>query len=274
MRNSLKCHPTTAPKPTLRERFAAMKAKAAGLNAGKDRRPDPADPLTASGLLASSAVSIAIHEHLRAYAGRLYAEVYRMEDAGTRAEQERDAFRAVLHTPLASDAERLAYAKAVIERAAGVYGSECHGSTRAAWMPTAYRNLAFGEYVPEPDMAGHQPAAVDTPSATAPAAPPGLSNVEAELTALVAEYEGFARVSDEAVTREDDVGLPLPDDLDNAIDRVRHFTNQGREDIVRYAMALPATTLLGFGLKAVKGGPIPGRCGGVKPGQWRPQLER
>jgi len=24
----------------------------------------------------------------------------------------------------------------------------------------------------------------------------------------------------------------------------------------------------------VKGGPIPGRCGGVKPGQWRPQLER
>ena len=25
---------------------------------------------------------------------------------------------------------------------------------------------------------------------------------------------------------------------------------------------------------AVKGGPIPGRCGGVKPGQWRPQLER
>ncbi|TXN26160.1 hypothetical protein FV227_05125 [Methylobacterium sp. WL119] len=155
MRNSLKCHPNTDPKPTLREWFAAMKAKASTLNAGKDRRPDA----TAFVPPASSAVSAAIHEHLRAYAGRLYAEVYKTEDAGSRAEQERDAFRAVLHTPLASDAERLAYAKAVIERAAGVHGLECYGNTRGAWMPTAYRNIAFGEYVPEPDMVLPEPDA-------------------------------------------------------------------------------------------------------------------
>ncbi|MCJ2110546.1 hypothetical protein MKK64_04905 [Methylobacterium sp. E-025] len=88
------------------------------------------------------------------------------------------------------------------------------------------------------------------PAPTPPAAHPGLSTVEAELTALVAEYEGFARVSDEAMAREDDAGLPLPENLENAIDRVRHFANLGREDTVRHVMALPATTLLGFGLKA------------------------
>ncbi|TXN26161.1 hypothetical protein FV232_26275 [Methylobacterium sp. WL30] len=71
------------------------------------------------------------------------------------------------------------------------------------------------------------------------------------MTALVAEYEGFTRVGDEAMAREDDAGLPLPESLDNAIDRVRHFANLGREDTVRHAMALPATTLLGFGLKAL-----------------------
>ncbi|TXN73400.1 hypothetical protein [Methylobacterium sp. WL6] len=130
----------------------------------------------------------------------------------------------------------------MIARASGAYGLECHGSGRAAWMPTAYRNLAFGEYAPEPDTADHQPAALATPAS--------LSTVEAGLTALVAEYEGFARVSDEAMTREDEADLPRPDDLDNAIDRVRLFTNLGREDAVRHAMALPATTLLGFGLKA------------------------
>ncbi|MFK5600622.1 hypothetical protein ACFZ8E_27120 [Methylobacterium sp. HMF5984] len=146
MRNPLKL-PTTNLKPTLRERFASMKAKAAGL-ATETSQGRPASPAAnpASAPLAD-AVSAAIDRHTQAYGERLYAEAYRM-------------------------------------------------------------------------------------------------------TALVAEYEGFARVSDEAVTREDEVGLPLPDDLYNAIDRVRHFTNQGREDIVRHAMALPATTLLGFGLKA------------------------
>jgi hypothetical protein len=285
MRNPFKRQPTADPISAMREQRAALEAKASTLNTGKDRRPDA----TASVPPASSAVSVAIHEHLRAYAERLYAQVYKMEDADTRAEQERAAFRTVLHTPLASDAERLAYAKAVIERAAGVYGLECHGNTRAAWMPTAYRNLAFGEYAPESDMAPPTPAAagpvasdlgvalahevvryfgadpinpaLDGDAAlreqaetllrtTAPAAHPGLSTVEAELTALVAEYEGFARVSDEAMAREDDAGLPLPENLENAIDRVRHFANLGREDTVRHVMALPATTLLGFGLKA------------------------
>ncbi|WP_243937708.1 hypothetical protein [Methylobacterium sp. J-059] len=251
----MKRRPSTGPKPTLRERFAAMRAKVAGLNAGKDRQSDPAGSLAASvPLSAAAAVPIAIDRHMRAYAERLYAEAYGTADAGTRAEQERDAFRALLHTPLASDAERLAYATAIIARAAGVYGLECRGSTCAAWMPTAYRNLAFGEYAPEHDMAGHQPTAADTPSASASSlaseAEISSTNVEAELTALVAKYQGFARVSDEAMAREDDAGLPLSDDLDNAIDRVRHFTNLGREDTVRHAMALPATTLLGFGLKA------------------------
>jgi hypothetical protein len=86
--------------------------------------------------------------------------------------------------------------------------------------------------------------------AAAPAAHPGSSVVEAELIALAAEYEGFARASDDATALEDKTGLPLPRLLDNAIDRVRHFTNVGREDTVRRAMALPATTLLAFGLKA------------------------
>ncbi|TXN34149.1 hypothetical protein FV232_23725 [Methylobacterium sp. WL30] len=96
-------------------------------------------------------------------------------------------------------------------------------------------------------------AVPDAPDARAFAvaqAPVSAAKVEAELMALLAEYEGFARVSDDASIREDAVGLPLPDDLDNAIDRVRYFTNQGREDTVRHAMALPATTLLAFGLRA------------------------
>lgn len=37
------------------------------------------------------------------------------------------------------------------------------------------------------------------------------------------------------------------------------------------AMIVLAATVLGGGTYfVVKGGPIPGRCGGVKPGQWRP----
>ena len=289
MRNPFKRQPTADPISAMREQRAALEAKVSTLNAGKDRQPEPAAPQAASAPPASSAVSIAIHEHLHAYAERLYAQVYKMEDADLRADQERAAFWAVLHTPLASDAERFVYAKAVIERAAGVYGLECHGNTRAAWMAVAFRNLAYGEHVPESDMVSPTPAASEPVASdqgvalarevvryfgadpinpalngdaalreqaetllrtTAPAAHPGLSTVEAELTALVAKYQGFARVSDEAMAREDDAGSPLSDDLDNAIDRVRHFTNLGREDTVRHAMALPATTLLGFGLKA------------------------
>ncbi|MCJ2039568.1 hypothetical protein MKK55_11535 [Methylobacterium sp. J-059] len=152
MRNPFKRQPTADPISAMREQRAALEAKASTLNAGKDRQPEPGAPRTASAPPASSAVSVAIHEHLHAYAGRLYAEAYKMDDADTRAEQERAAFWAVLHTPLASDAERLVYAKAVIERASGVYGRECYGNTRAAWMGVAYRNFAFGEYAPESDM--------------------------------------------------------------------------------------------------------------------------
>jgi hypothetical protein len=102
-------------------------------------------------------------------------------------------------------------------------------------------------------MSGTKPDPKADPGARAFAvaqAPVSAAKVEAELMALVAEYEGFTRVSDEATAREDDTGLPLPESLDNAIDRVRHFANLGREDTVRHAMALPATTLLAFGLKA------------------------
>lgn len=98
---------------------------------------------------AGSALDAAIEAYDSAYAHRLYSAVAGEADVVERAEQEREAFRRLLHMPLGSDAARVAYAIAVLGRAAGHHGDECLGEGRTAPLAVAYRNLAHGQFWPE-----------------------------------------------------------------------------------------------------------------------------
>lgn len=81
-------------------------------------------------------------------------------------------------------------------------------------------------------------------------APVGLSNVEAELTALAAEYDDLIRASDEVDTLENEGDGPVPAGLANAIDMAQKHLGRRRRAVVRNVMALPASTVLAFGLRA------------------------
>lgn len=98
---------------------------------------------------AGSALDAAIEAYDAAYAHRLYSAIAGEADVVERAEQEREAFRTLLHMPLGSDAARVAYAKAVLGRAVGYHGDECLGEGRTAPLAVAYRNLAHGQFWPE-----------------------------------------------------------------------------------------------------------------------------
>ncbi|TXM71470.1 hypothetical protein FV218_15160 [Methylobacterium sp. WL69] len=99
---------------------------------------------------AEAALHAALDAHLVAYAHRLHSATSAASDADARADDERRAFRNLLHMPLGTDGARVAYATAILGQACSVYGAECDALDRSSPLPTAYRNLAFGQHAPEP----------------------------------------------------------------------------------------------------------------------------
>ncbi|BCM88127.1 hypothetical protein [Methylobacterium indicum] len=141
-----------APRLSLRERAAALKASAAKVM----RRTPPAaarPPLAGAGK-PSAALAALLAAHEMAYGYALYAEAYGLPDLAERRQAEEEAFRALLHSPLHSDADRAAYAAAVISRQ-----GRCHGEDTAAErdhpMAVAFRNITFGEHAREPEEMRH-----------------------------------------------------------------------------------------------------------------------
>ncbi|SEP21748.1 hypothetical protein SAMN04487843_108233 [Methylobacterium sp. ap11] len=97
----------------------------------------------------SEALAALIKAHELAYGHALFADTYGEPDAAARRQAKEEAFRALLHTPLHSDADRAAYALAVIERQSSALVVD-RSLGRDHPMPVAYRNLRLGEYAREP----------------------------------------------------------------------------------------------------------------------------
>ncbi|KMO39306.1 hypothetical protein VQ02_10215 [Methylobacterium variabile] len=136
-----------APRPSLRERAAALKVSAAKV-IGKGRSPHRW-PRLAGGGAPSKALSDLIEAHMLAYARCLHGMGEEGADVPALRAAEEEAFRALLHTPLTSDADRGCYAAAVIERENG-FLVRGYAGTRNDPLSVAYRNLRFGEHAPEP----------------------------------------------------------------------------------------------------------------------------
>jgi len=178
-----------APRPSLRERYAALKGSAAKV-IGKPTQFAPPKPIGA-GEPSKTLVAL-IDAHQLAYARYLIARSDWSPDLNALRQAEEAAFRALLHSPLRSDADRVAYAVAVIERQSGALGD--HVATgRDHPLSVAYRSLRFGEHareaVPEPvvDPVGSRPAgapAADAPPAPAAHDPARLSAEQIDLSAL------------------------------------------------------------------------------------------
>lgn len=129
-----------APRPSLRERYAALKGSAAKVIGNGPARFSPPKPVGAGKPSATLAAALAAHEMAYGYA--LYTEAYSLPDLAKRRQAEEAAFRALLHTPLHSDADRAAYAAAVISRQMHSLGdasaTEAHRAAR--------RRSAFQEH--------------------------------------------------------------------------------------------------------------------------------
>ncbi|KMO30726.1 hypothetical protein VQ02_27605 [Methylobacterium variabile] len=102
----------------------------------------------------SKTLAARIEAHELAYAHALFAQTYGEPDAQARKQAEEETFRALLHTPLQSDADRVAYALAVIERQTSALVAD-RSFGRDHPMPVAYRNLRFGEHAREPEEMRH-----------------------------------------------------------------------------------------------------------------------
>ncbi|MBK3400053.1 hypothetical protein [Methylobacterium ajmalii] len=134
-----------APRPSLRERAAALKVSAAKVM-GKPARFTPPKPIGAGE--PSKALAVLIDAHQLAYGRYLIARSDWTPDLSALRQAEEEAFRALLHSPLRSDADRVAYAVAVIERQSGALGD--HVVTgRDHPLSVAYRSLRFGEHARE-----------------------------------------------------------------------------------------------------------------------------
>ncbi|KMO24946.1 hypothetical protein VQ02_34540, partial [Methylobacterium variabile] len=120
-----------------------------------------------------------------AYGYALYAEAYGLPDIAERRQAEEEAFRALLHTPLTSDADRAAYAAAVISRQAQSLG-DASATERDHPMAVAFRNIALGEHAREPEALRH----VGRPAEPAPAADPILAAIAASKAATAA-FDAF-----------------------------------------------------------------------------------
>ncbi|WP_125900988.1 hypothetical protein [Methylobacterium indicum] len=102
----------------------------------------------------SAALAALLAAHEMAYGYALYAEAYGMPDLAERRQAEEEAFRALLHSPLHSDADRAAYAAAVISRQGNSRGDDT-AADRDHPMAVAFRNITFGEHAREPKEMRH-----------------------------------------------------------------------------------------------------------------------
>ncbi len=172
-----------APRPSLRERAAALKASAAKVmcrNPASAARP----PLAGAGKpSADLAALLAAHEMAYGYA--LYAEAYGTPDLAERRQAEEEAFRALLHSPLTSDADRAAYAAAVISRQGNSRGDDT-ATERDHPMAVAFRNITFGEHAREPEAMRY----VGRPDAPETAPDPILAAI-ATSKAATAAFDAF-----------------------------------------------------------------------------------
>ncbi len=99
-------------------------------------------------------ISELIHAHEIAYGYALYTEAYGLPDLAERRKTEEETFRALLHAPMHTDADRVAYAIAVISRQAHSLG-DGSATERDHPLAVAYRNLRFGEHAREPEEIRH-----------------------------------------------------------------------------------------------------------------------
>lgn len=129
----------------------------------------------------SKAVAAALAAHEMAYGYALYTEAYGLPDAAERRQAEEEAFRALLHTPLHSDADRTAYAAAVISRQMNSLG-DASATERDHPMAVAFRNISYGEHAREPEAMRH----VGRPAERQPAADPILAAIAASRAASAA----------------------------------------------------------------------------------------
>lgn len=102
---------------------------------------------------------LAIDLHAYAYAERRRSALEGAPDASANAAAEWEAFRALLGIPLVTDADRAAFATAVLERASGSLAEECWRKDPAAPLVLAFRNLAYGENALTPEQ--RQPFAAE-----------------------------------------------------------------------------------------------------------------
>ncbi|KMO15132.1 hypothetical protein [Methylobacterium platani] len=167
-----------APRPTFRERYAALKGSAAKV-IGKPARFTPPKPTGAG--TPSKALAAALAAHEMAYGYALYTEAYGLPDVAERRQAEEEAFRALLHMPLHSDTDRAAYAAAVISRQMHSLG-DASATERDHPMAVAFRNLSFGEHAREPEEMRH----VGRPVEPKTAADPILAAIEEHQAAFAA----------------------------------------------------------------------------------------
>ena len=100
----------------------------------------------------SETLTVLLDAHQLAYARCLHAFGEEGADIEALKAAEEEAFRALLHTPLLTDADRAAYAQAVIERQTGALVAG-RSIGRDHPLAVAYRNLRFGEHIREaPDQ--------------------------------------------------------------------------------------------------------------------------
>ncbi|KMO20634.1 hypothetical protein [Methylobacterium platani] len=102
----------------------------------------------------SKELTALLDAHEMAYGYALYTEAYGLPDLSERRQAEEEAFRALLHTPLQSDADRAAYAAAVISRQMHSLGDGVI-SGRDHPLAVAYRNIRLGEHAREPEAMRH-----------------------------------------------------------------------------------------------------------------------
>ncbi|SFV06174.1 hypothetical protein SAMN02799631_04366 [Methylobacterium sp. 174MFSha1.1] len=192
--------------------------------------------LVGAGGTPSDALTALLDAHELAYGHALCSEAYGLPDLAERRQAEEEAFRALLHTPMHSDADRVAYAIAVISRQMYSLG-DASATERDHPMAVAYRNLRFGEHAREPE----EMRRVGRPADPETAADPTLSAIAASKAATAAfdafeaELERYGKTSGWAA-RE---GYLSDADLtaQKAVWKTVPTTLAGRRALVEYARA-------------------------------------
>ncbi|TNC16417.1 hypothetical protein FF100_04000 [Methylobacterium terricola] len=168
-----------APRPSLRERYHALKGSAAKVIGKPPKRAQW--PQLKGGSRPSKPLTDLITAHNLAYARCLENMNEGGADLVALRAAEEEAFRALLHAPLISDADRGSYAAAVIERENG-FLVRGYAGTRNDPLSIAYRNLRFREHAPEPAQEA-EPKPVE--AETAPPSPSARFDAYDRTTGLV-----------------------------------------------------------------------------------------